>query len=91
MSRYTDRIDEWLDAEIFVNELLPNLTDMQGAICVLIMEGMTVTEIASHFELNRDTVYRHLAAIRRTARGIVFVNEMQFRLPLKQGDRAEVK
>ena len=89
MSRYTDRIDEWVDAEIFVNELLPNLTDMQGAVCYLIMEGLTVTEIAAHFELNRDTVYRHLSAIRRQARGIVFVNEIQFRLPMKQGKRVD--
>ena len=80
-----DRIDEWVDAELFVDRLMARLTDMQGGVCLLIMADYTVAEIAIHFELSEDAVYAYLAAVKGKAERLKREESNQYRLPLRPG------
>lgn len=83
-----ERVDSWIDAGSFLDRLWPLLTDMEAAVCTLLMYGWSPTEINEHFEWSTNTVYPHISRVREKAQDLLAQVKRQRRLPLLPDTRS---
>lgn len=68
MSRWTDEIDERIDAELEVRRRFGHLTGHQMAIATLLMVGYTKTEVAKHLGVTPQAIQVNVNRIKEVMR-----------------------